>query len=697
MTHFARFAAVALALLVLPVMPDFARLVTGNLSPGQVLAVEVLARNGTFDAAAEAASINLSTLYRWRQEPEFMTALALATEQEAKRIEAEEEADAKVRRELALNSLEAANQLAKADPEGRGYAKLVTSKIVPKNVEVFDKMLDRAGRSRRVARRMPTGDGPTTVVNATANAAAQAAAVAQANAVAMAIPVELRSVREFVERDIGPEALPLSKCWPRVEWIVEKADDPAVRTVILEVGKGSGKSMAAALIGARMLQRVLAMPDPHGTLDLPPAVKIGVLNLSVTGNQAQMAIFAEMSSLISNSPWFKAHAKPEAIAGKLSFPKNIFALSGNSQSTNVEGLTWICALADELDRLPEDPVAKTSQARDLVEPVEGTLLTRFPRAGKLVIMSWPERQGSYIQERVAAARASGIARDLTAELRAVPIFRDKPDLEAERRATMARAPFQEYPEEAFLSVDGTLVVRGPNWAFSPRVDLALLAKEFTEKPFQAARMYGAKPLRVGEHPFFRDLDEFKRRATSATRHPLDEEGRWKPDVKGDPATYYYAHVDVGLRRDAAGIAVGHYREGRCIYDLLLEVRPQDQADGRVRMKALFRVLADMAARGFTFSTVSIDGFQGLAGQEDLQDLGFEAEVFSVDKDRRAYDTWLEAYHAGNLDYYESEPLFACVESLVDLGKKIDHTASGKKDLSDAAAAVAFHVFGSVIS
>jgi hypothetical protein len=68
--------------------------------------------------------------------------------------------------------------------------------------------------------------------------------------------------------------------------------------------------------------------------------------------------------------------------------------------------------------------------------------------------------------------------------------------------------------------------------------------------------------------------------------------------------------------------------------------------------------------------------------------GIQAEVLSVDADMIAYETFKEAIYEGRLDFYKYQPLYDCVKSLVLIrGKKVDHTHSGKKDVSDAVAGV----------
>lgn len=501
------------------------------------------------------------------------------------------------------------------------------------------------------------------------------------------------SLDDFIDHDLGPAVIPRAALYSRIEWIVRQLDRPNVKCGVLILGKGSGKSLAAALFLARRLRAVVAHADPAAQLGLMPGEKLGVLNLSVTGDQAQLAIFDSLARFVRQSPYFQKH-KTSDLADRVEFTeRNVLALSGSSSSKGAEGVSWVACAADEVDRLPETEQHGLGRAKDLVEPVEATMLTRFPRDRKALIMSWPEHPASYVIQRREQARKAGIAEDLTRDFDACPVDRDA-QRDVARRAAIAVKPFVDYPVEAFLSADGTLCVTAPTWAMKPDADLTAFALEHAKNEVQFARMLGARPLTVGQNPLIRNVEDFARRANAARHHPVMADGRFEDWFKGSPEYLYYGHLDLGLRHDAAGIAVGHYKEGRCVYDLLWEIKPP--SGGELRIRDLLGIFGDMARRGFTFGKVTHDGYQGIAVGQGLEDLSLESELFSVDRDRRAYDTFNTKRLEGALDYYPSEPLVECIRSLIDTGRKIDHVPGGKKDLSDAVAAVCYHVFDSVI-
>lgn len=626
-------------------------------------------------ASAEIAGVHRDTIYHWRNTDAVFAA------EEVREWHAGREARAR-RRVDSVDLVEFAGR------------KIITRQVArgERDPASWDQIVQDEGEQRMLAL------GKSMIVDAVKvgvqieGAGVETDLPLKAEIVRQAAPVS--NIGDFLERDLGPEVLPIASLWPRVELIVRLADRPDIRTVILEIGKGSGKSIIAALIGTRMLQRLVAAPDPASALGVLPGQPVGILNVSVTGNQAQLSIFASLANYVSKSPWFASYAKPVVLADRIDLPRGVLAFSGNSSSRGVEGVNWVCVLADELDRLSEDVNLTSSQARDLVEPVEATLVTRFPRDRKTVLMSWPESRSSYIRRRVEAVRASGVIEDLTPAFLATPVHRDVPEVETERRRRAALEPFRDYRPEVFVARGGVLVVRGPIWEFSPRVDFDELAEAFRTSEYQAARMYGAMPLASGAAPVFRALDEFKRKADASLKNPILPNGRLDPEFKGDPTQWYYGHLDLGVRHDAAGIALAHYDNGHVVFDLLLEIKPPD--GGEIRIASLLQIVADLVARGFTLAEFTHDGYQGIAVEQGFASLGVESKLFSVDRDRRAYDTMVEAWYANRLRYYPYEPLFKNIEALVDTGRKIDHVPGGAKDVVDAMAAACFHVLSAVV-
>lgn len=497
---------------------------------------------------------------------------------------------------------------------------------------------------------------------------------------------EIKPIPQFIEEDLG---VPLSSVYPRVVWLLEQIERPEVRQVIMKAGKGAGKSTLAGLFLARMAQKLLTLSRPAEFFGLMPGSMIGILNLSVTHVQAQLAVFREFSRFVAGSPWFSRWAPLEVQSQTINFPRGVKALCGSSSSKGAEGLNWVFGVADEVCHLNEGDSREKVKAEDLVDPVRMTMLNRFPKHYKLLLMSWPTHQKDYIHKEIERAKTAEVVEDLTPAFHAVPLSRSSEE-DSLQRAKIAESPFSEFPPEILLTKRGDLIVSVSTWHMKPDADLGALRQEHDLREANFAAAFGAAPMRTGANPFVRSPEFIRQNANHSRFHPVGPDGRFLPDFKGSGGHIYFGHYDVGVKHDAAGIAVGHYENGKCVYDLLWEIKPES-VGGEIRVQALRQIFYDMIQRGFTFKLITQDGFEGISGRQDIESHGVESEIFSVDRTRKAYDTWLEAIMAGHLDYYDYEPLYECVVSLVDLGYKVDHSVGGAKDVTDAMAAVAFHV------
>ena len=639
-------------------------------------------------ACAQVRIVRQTYYQVWRLDPQFVAAEQLARQRAREREQAErererDEADAE-RREQAERKRRrmAAVELAQ-EVNGRGLteatkrvnedsAVLLTDEGVQRAVAFFSKnVLDAAKVGDQLEPALP-----------------EPPALPPPHQDAAVPDTPPLTCREFVERDLGPAALPLARFYPRLEWLLDRAESHEVKTVILDVGKGSGKGVLAAIFLARRLREALAHPRPAEAYGLLPNAGIGVVNLSVSGNQAQLAIFSDLRELIKSSPWFQA-LKPKVLeaAGRIDFEaQRVIAFSGCGDATGVEGYAWIAAAVDEVDRLPETASHGGKRADDLVDPVENTMLTRIGARRKLLVMSWPEHDDSYIQRRVARAVESGIVTDLTADFAASPIVRDDPSADATRKAALTEKPWADYPAEVYLTRDGSLVVHAPTWQLKPDADLREFAEALTTREFQAARMIGARPKRAGSNPFVRDLEMIRRNANRTRMHPLDPSGRWYEWFRGSPEHVYYAHIDAALSGDAAGLCVGHYEAGKVVLDLVLEIKAPP--GGEIRLQSLRDYLYELKdTRGFDIVTATNDGWEGHSCRQDIQEHGIRGAIYSVDRTREPYDQWLTCHQKMQVDYYDYDPYYECAADLQDMGKKIDHRPKGKKDVTDAAAAV----------
>ena len=175
----------------------------------------------------------------------------------------------------------------------------------------------------------------------------------------------------------------------------------------------------------------------------------------------------------------------------------------------------------------------------------------------------------------------------------------------------------------------------------------------------------------------------------------DEQGyplAWAPSWQPDPKATYAIHVDLGLTRDACGMAMGHWdhQADKGVIDFALRIETSQKKE--LRFSRIREIIFAWRQRGHRLAVVSYDHFQSIDSRQQLEAKGIPTEHLSVDRTLEPYDTFLALLNQEQLVVAYNEWLLKeCRRlELVD-GKKVDHPPNGSKDVADAVAGVCFHI------
>jgi hypothetical protein len=241
-------------------------------------------------------------------------------------------------------------------------------------------------------------------------------------------------------------------------------------------------------------------------------------------------------------------------------------------------------------------------------------------------------------------------------------------------------------------------------------------KDWEKNPERFWRDLGAVPSYSIE-PFITMPDRI---AQCQSLTPVTWDGKGTlPDIRGNSAKEYIAHVDLGINKDGndhCGIAIGHIAGSKEVMEFggRFVERPQIYMDFIARLSAkggdeiqiseVRRLLLYLKDRGFNYYRVQFDGWQSKDSQQILQKLGISVKQVSVDRDMYAYEALKEAIYDERVELGILEvPSEAPGESdnLIDIivhelrtlrrvkGLKVDHPKGGSKDVADAIAGVVF--------
>jgi hypothetical protein len=185
--------------------------------------------------------------------------------------------------------------------------------------------------------------------------------------------------------------------------ILVQFSHPSVRKLWCAAGSGGGKSFMVSVVQAWMVYQLLCLKRPDFFYMLGPGSKIATVNLSVGKDQAKDVVFGEFVGRVKSSRWFAGKFEPQA--GRMLFPKNVFALSGGSAATSYYGYHTIMGSLDEasymIDRLDR------SMAEELTEALTKSLSTRFPNAYKLMVISTLRADDDFLYTNIQRIREEG--------------------------------------------------------------------------------------------------------------------------------------------------------------------------------------------------------------------------------------------------------------------------------------------------
>lgn len=191
---------------------------------------------------------------------------------------------------------------------------------------------------------------------------------------------------------------------PAVREILWDIEDPDIREVDLEIGKGSGKSelcITSQVYGVYLLTR---MKDPHRFFGLAYHNLIASINVSINREQAKDVVFKGVKEKIESSPYFRS-LQPDILTQEVRFPGNISLFCGHSGSKAFLGYATIRAVMDETNYMLD--TNNRSQAEELYGMLTGSMKTRAPEHYKLVSVSSTTLSSTWLHQRIQQAQTEG--------------------------------------------------------------------------------------------------------------------------------------------------------------------------------------------------------------------------------------------------------------------------------------------------
>jgi len=520
-------------------------------------------------------------------------------------------------------------------------------------------------------------------------------------------------VREFVESDkfLNKKGV----LWPEVMRCLEELAHGQYEQMVATGGIGTAKTTLALYAIIYELYKMLSLRDPHaefgGESPLDPSTEIVLIFQSIRERTARGVDFNRFKSMVEMSPWFRKNAPFDPrVESELRFPRKIrlrpiSALETAAIGENVFGgiideINYM-ALIDKSSRVVGGGLYDQAQAayQAIARRRESRFMHQGDLPGLLCVVSSSKYPGEFTERKKAEARVN--PRIYVYDKRVWDV-KPKGTFTDERFRVFvgheARSPRVIEPDEEVPERDAPFVIEVP----------AELEHEFRTNIYDALRDIAGVANRA-QHPLIASPEVvrgcFGNHESIFSAEWCDFETAVADLVLDNvvhPGEPRYAHVDLGLTGDSAGVSVGHVPffvpvvRGEdeevlpvIFYDGHLEVRAPP--GGQISFEDVRSVFYALREEGVDLRWVSYDSWQSTDSLQILKAKGFKVGTVSMDKTSVPYDVLKQAALDGRVRGPAHEKAQRELSKLEYDRKtgKVDHPPQGSKDLSDAMAGVAY--------
>ncbi len=454
--------------------------------------------------------------------------------------------------------------------------------------------------------------------------------------------------------------------------------------VILMCGKGSGKDHTSTIGCAYIVYKLLCLKDPSRYFGKPSNDAIDLINVAVNAEQAKNVFFKGFKSKIENSPWFAG--KYEAKVNNIEFNKAITVYSGHSERESAEGLNLMLAVLDEISAFAMEGSGGNEQGKtadNMYKAFRGSVDSRFPDFGKVILLSFPRFKGDFISQRYDAVIADKETVTRHHE------FVVNPELSEDDPKNKFSIEWEEDHIESY-KLPGIFALRRPTWEMNPTRKIEDFKKAFFDDP-QDALMRFACMATVSSDAFFKSREKIE--SSLSRRNPIDSAKRIDETFVPDPNIVYYVHADLAQKHDKCAVSIAHVDKWVSVksfndYEQVVPLVVVDaivwwepHREGPVDLSEVKNWIINLRRLGFNLGLVSFDRWQSFDIQQELKQVGIRTETLSVAKkhyEDLAMLVYEERLIAPHIDILKDELL-----ELRIVGNRVDHPRKKSKDLADA--------------
>lgn len=540
-------------------------------------------------------------------------------------------------------------------------------------------------------------------------------------------PVDMETFM-FDETYLG---LDRSEIYPLVMDLLNELDTDQYNECVLGGALGIGKTFAANIFTARAIYKLSCMRHPQTTFGLQARSALVFTIQSIRLGTAKKAVFQELGQYIRSSPYFmNVYPYDKYVQSELIFrEQRISVMPVSSAVTGVISMNVIGGQLDEANFFQKLVKSKSSeadadgtldQAQKLYQALARRRKSRFVRQGRVpgmfFIISSAKYPDDFTSRKAAESTMQGgidpkiyVWIKSQWEVKApenflpgrfrVQIGNDlvKSKVLADGEEPHPTCEAIDVPDD--FKSDFLKDVEGAIRDFAGLTSRAL-------RPFMPNRDKVRECMDAAEeqgyvNPFTTDVYDF----SLGIPHP--DRARLRLDVDAPRAV----HVDLGLKRDAAGLAIGHVVGIKSVkrrtpdglsleidylpvvaYDVILRIVPPP--GGEVEFALIRKFIKDLRdVHGLPIKYVTFDGFEAVDSRQILKTQGFLTDYLSVDKGMERYNSLKDAVYDVRALFHRNQFLAGELAGLQyartrgGAKEKVDHRPDGSKDVADAVCGV----------
>lgn len=455
--------------------------------------------------------------------------------------------------------------------------------------------------------------------------------------------------------------------------------------VIAQLGKGSGKDYSSTISVAYQVYLLLCLKDPATYYGKPPGDTIDIINIAINAAQANNVFFKGFKTRIEHCPWFAGKFDPKA--SEIKFDKNVTVYSGHSEREAWEGYNVLTVILDEISGFAVENTTGHDQAKTadaIYDMYRGSVISRFPDFGKIILLSFPRFKGDPIQKFYESVIAE---KEVVIRSQVLKMDNDLPDGTEGNEITV------EWEEDHIISyaIPKTYAIKRPSWEVNPTKKIDDYKVEFYKNMPDALGRFACMPPEMVD-AFFKSREKVEK-AFNNPAIAVDNFGRFENWFTPDPDKTYFIHVDLAQKHDHCAVALAHvqkwvnvkvtneYSQPAPIIEVDAVRYWTPTPDKSVDFTEVKDYILSLRTLGFNIGVCTFDRWNSHDMMQQLKQYGINTEILSVAK--KHYDDMAMVVAEERLSGPAIKLLIDELLQLKIMRDKVDHPRKGSKDLADA--------------